>query len=54
VVDADCRSHDVPNRMVVDAGVFCSSAPANPTPTIQALALRAADRLIADRAAVSA
>ncbi len=54
VVDKTCRTHDVRNLMVVDAGVFCSSAPANPTPTIQAIALRAADCLIADRGKVLA
>lgn len=54
VVDADCRAHDVPNLLIVDGSVFASSAPVNPTPTIQALALRAADRLVASRQAVAA
>lgn len=46
VVDADCRTHDVPNLMVIDGSVFASAAAVNPTPTMQALALRAADRLV--------
>jgi choline dehydrogenase-like flavoprotein len=54
VVDADCRTHDIPNLMVIDGSVFASSAAANPTPTIQAVALRAADRLIATHTAVPA
>jgi choline dehydrogenase-like flavoprotein len=54
VVDANCRTHDVRNLLIVDGSVFASAAAANPTPTIQALALRAADRLVADRSAVLA
>src|SRR5690606_40017639 len=49
VVDGDCRAHGVPNLMIVDGSVFATSAALNPTPTIQALALRAADRLLAAR-----
>lgn len=49
VVDADCRAHDVDNLMVIDGSVFVTAAALNPTPTIQAIALRAADRLIARR-----
>lgn len=45
VVDADCRTHDIPNLLVIDGSVFASAAAVNPTPTIQAVALRAADRL---------
>lgn len=48
VVDADCRSHDLPNLYVVDASVFPSSSEKNPTHTIMALAARAAGH-IADR-----
>ncbi len=40
--------HDIPNLFVSDGGVFPSSAAANPTLTIVALALRQADH-IADR-----
>ena len=49
VVDADCRAHDVDNLLVIDGSVFVTAAALNPTPTIQAIALRAADRLIARR-----
>jgi choline dehydrogenase-like flavoprotein len=48
VLDAYCRSHDVPNLYVVDASVFPSSSEKNPTLTIMALASRTADH-IADR-----
>jgi choline dehydrogenase-like flavoprotein len=48
VLDAYCRSHDVPNLYVVDASAFPSSSEKNPTLTIMALALRTADH-IADR-----
>jgi choline dehydrogenase-like flavoprotein len=49
VVDPWCRAHDVENLLIVDGSVFVTSAGVNPTPTIAALALRAADRLIAQR-----
>jgi choline dehydrogenase-like flavoprotein len=42
VVDAECRTHDVPNLYVVDGSVFPSSSEKNPTHTIMALAARAA------------
>jgi choline dehydrogenase-like flavoprotein len=45
VVDQWGRSHDVPNLFVVDGSVFVTSAAVNPTPTIQAIALRAADHI---------
>ena len=48
VVNADCRSHDVPNLYVADASVFPSASEKNPTLTIMALAARMADH-IADR-----
>ncbi|MGA8028609.1 MAG: GMC family oxidoreductase [Bryobacteraceae bacterium] len=48
VVNAFCRSHDVPNLYVVDASVFPSASEKNPTLTIMALASRTADH-IADR-----
>ena len=45
VVDADCRTHDVPNLYVVDGSVFPSASEKNPTHTIMALAARAADHI---------
>jgi len=45
VVDAHCRSHDVPNLYVVDGSVFPSASEKNPTHTIMALAARAADHI---------
>jgi choline dehydrogenase-like flavoprotein len=50
VVDAASRAHGVPNLVVLDGSVFTTAAALNPTSTIQALALRAADLLIRDRA----
>ncbi|MFB2552328.1 GMC family oxidoreductase [Ensifer soli] len=49
VVDADCRVHDCDNLLIVDGSVFVTAAALNPTPTVQAIALRAADRIIATR-----
>ena len=46
VVDADCRSFDIPNLMVVDNSVFPSALSVNPALTIMAVALRAADRFL--------
>lgn len=43
VVDRDCRSHDIDNLYVVDAGFFPSSGAQNPALTIAANALRVAD-----------
>jgi choline dehydrogenase-like flavoprotein len=45
VVDADCRSHDVPNLFIVGSSVFPTGAPTNPTLPIAALALRTAERI---------
>jgi choline dehydrogenase-like flavoprotein len=45
VVNADCRTHDVPNLYVVDASVFPSASEKNPTHTIMALAARAAEHI---------
>ena len=42
------QSHDIANLFVTDGSVFASSAAANPTLTIVALAIRQADH-IADR-----
>jgi len=45
VVDQWCRAHDAPNLLIVDGSVFVTAAALNPTSTIQAIALRAADHL---------
>lgn len=49
VVDADHRAHDVRNLFIVDASSMPTGGSVNPTNTIQALALRAADRILALR-----
>jgi choline dehydrogenase-like flavoprotein len=49
VVDRYGRSHDVDNLFIVDGSVFVTAAAVNPTPTIQALALRTADHMLATR-----
>lgn len=45
VVDRWCMTHDIPNLGVIDGSVFVTSGCVNPTSTITALALRAADHL---------
>lgn len=45
VIDADHRTHDVPNLFIADGSSFVSSSRGQPTMTIQALAFRAADRI---------
>lgn len=52
VVDKWSRSHDVPNLFVVDASQFVTSSGVNPTSTIAALALRAADRIVSHRSEI--
>ena len=47
VVDPDCRSHDHRNLYIVGASTFPTCGTANPTITIAALALRAADHVLA-------
>lgn len=49
VLDEWNRSHDVANLFVVDGSCFVTSGGVNPTSTICALALRAADRMVATR-----
>jgi len=49
VCDAYGRTHDVPNLFIADGALFVTAGAVNPTNTIQALALRLADR-IADTA----
>lgn len=48
VLDAWNRMHAVPNTVVVDASCFTTGVEKNPTPTVMALAARAAGRLAAD------
>src|ERR1035441_10018977 len=52
VVDRWCMTHDVANLGIIDGSVFVTAGSANPTSTIAALALRAADRLIERRAEI--
>ncbi|MBU7442285.1 GMC family oxidoreductase [Paraburkholderia fungorum] len=47
VVNADCRSWDVPNLWICDGSVFPTVGGVNPSLTIQALACRTADRIVA-------
>ena len=46
VVDSECQTHDVENLYIIDGSVFTTSAAVNPTPTIQAIALRTADKIL--------
>ena len=45
VVDKECRAHDNPNLFILGSSVFPTSSTANPTSTVAALALRAADTI---------
>lgn len=45
VLDLDCRTHDLENLYIADAGFFPSIAAVNPTLTIIVNALRVADRI---------
>lgn len=47
VVNADGRSHDIPNLFVCDGSVFPTSTGVNPSLTIEAIAARTADRITA-------
>ena len=46
LVDANLRAHDIENLYVVDASVLPTSAAVNPSLTVAALALRAADHIL--------
>jgi choline dehydrogenase-like flavoprotein len=46
VVDAWCRTHDVPNLFIGDGSVFVTVAAVNPSLTISALATRTAEGII--------
>ena len=50
VVDAEGRSHEVPNLYISDNSTFPSSLTVNPSLTIMALSLRTADRFLASMA----
>jgi len=50
VVDRWGRSHDVPNLFIIGGSMFVTSGALNPTSTITALALRAADHMVSARA----
>jgi choline dehydrogenase-like flavoprotein len=45
VVDADCRSWDIPNLWICDGSIFPTTGGVNPSLTITAIALRTADRI---------
>lgn len=49
VVNKWCESHDIGGLFVIDGSVFVTAAAVNPTNTLQALALRAADYLYRTR-----
>jgi choline dehydrogenase-like flavoprotein len=49
VVDADNRAHDVPNLFIADSSSLPTGGGVNPTSTIQAVALRCAERIWARR-----
>ena len=49
VVDRWGQAHDADNLFVIDGSVFVTSGAVNPTPTIQAIALRTADYIILER-----
>jgi len=49
VVDRFGRTHDIPNLFICDGSIFPTQGSANPGLTVQALAARTADYLIAER-----
>lgn len=46
VVGPSCRSHDIPNLLICDGSVFPTIGAANPSLTIEALALRTAAQML--------
>jgi choline dehydrogenase-like flavoprotein len=54
VVDRWSMTHDIPNLGIIDGSAFVTAGAVNPTATITALALRAADHLIERRGDVEA
>ncbi len=49
VVDKWGQAHNADNLFIIDGSVFVTGAAVNPTPTIQALALRTADYIVDNR-----
>lgn len=49
VVDRNGQAHDVDNLFVIDGSVFVTGGAVNPTPTIQAIALKVADYILHER-----
>jgi len=47
VINADCRSWDIPNLWICDGSVLPTIGGVNPSLTIQAIACRTADRIVA-------
>jgi choline dehydrogenase-like flavoprotein len=47
VLNKWCEAHDAKGLFVIDGAAFVTAAAVNPTNTIQALALRTADHLLA-------
>ena len=45
VVDANNQAHDVPNLFIADSTSLATGGGVNPTSTIQAVALRCAERI---------
>jgi choline dehydrogenase-like flavoprotein len=45
VVNAFCKSHDVPNLYICDTSVFVTGSGVNPTLTAMAIATRAAEQI---------
>jgi choline dehydrogenase-like flavoprotein len=45
VVNADCRSWDIPNLWVCDGSIFPTTGGVNPSLTITSIAMRTADRI---------
>jgi len=52
VVGADCRAHEADNLFIVDGSTFVTGSCVNPSATIAAIALRAADRIVDNRRSV--
>jgi choline dehydrogenase-like flavoprotein len=48
VVNADCRSHDIPNMYICDGSIFPTCGAVNPSLTIEAIALRTAEKMLAN------